>query len=747
MAEDKSVVYNVRIEYGDLIKNQEDIGKRIDELKEKQLNLDTSTKANRDAFKDNAQQLKALEQQQKLNTKVLGELTTAEKQNTDTTNFNNNSIAQNRDLLKTLNAEYIRLANPTKEQTARLKSLTDTLKAQESAIGDNRRNVGNYSESFKGLIGQFPALQNGLTGIGNGFKALSAGNPFTLILMALTPLIQSFMKLEPVTNAINGVFEGISSSITTIVVSIKGFVESISSGQGIFSAFTDNFGNLGKNIAEASKEGYNLVQALDDLEDAERANQAISAQTNRDVAILIAQSRDRSKTERERIALLERANVLEEAQLKRDEILAFRREALAAQELARAIRLGKDRDTAEQNLADAQSARFAIQQSAGSQIEKSQGRINTLVEAENTIREKASEKRQKETDRRKAETEKEAERVKKAIEDATKFFNDTTNAEFEFTKNATAIFYEQQQEALKEKYAQDLITEQEFNAQSLALEQEQLIAEGIIYQDYAGTIKGLDDEIARNAIAQQTIVTDNQIEQNKKQKEIADKKAKEDNDRRLNELKGLQAFTESTSQTFFETLTAQGDYLKNFQKALGGVILDILEKQLIAQVTAGSLGTPDSILSGGITGAIRAGILVGLVKTAFSIGRNALAKFADGGLVENIDGFASGGLSGTLITSKMGKPIRRSNGDNLLATVKTGEVILNQRQQNALGGSNTFRKIGVPGFANGGMIPSVPLDTNTALIESLRNMQLVVSVSEITSVQNRLKTIEESTSL
>jgi hypothetical protein len=449
MADEKSVVYNVRIEYGDLIKNQEDIGKRIDELKEKQLNLDTSTKANRDAFKENAQQLKALEQQQKLNTKVLGDLTTAEKQNTDTTNFNNNSIAQNRELLKGLNAEYIRLANPTKEQTARLKSLTDTLKAQESAIGDNRRNVGNYSESFKGLIGQFPALQNGLTGIGNGFRALQAGNPFGLILMAVTPLIQSFLKLEPVTNAINGVFAGISATLTTIVVSIKGFVESISSGAGIFSAFTDNFGNLGSKIAEASAEGYNLVQALDDLEDAERRNQAISAQTNRDVAILLAQSKDRSKSERERIALLEKANELEEKQLKRDEILAFRREALAAQELARAIRLGKDRDTAEQNLADAQSARFAIQQSAGAQIEKSQGRINTLVESENTIREKANEKRQKDSDRRKAETEKEAERVKKSIEDARKFFDDTTKNEFEFTKNATAIFYEQQQQALK----------------------------------------------------------------------------------------------------------------------------------------------------------------------------------------------------------------------------------------------------------------------------------------------------------
>ena len=139
--------------------------------------------------------------------------------------------------------------------------------------------------------------------------------------------------------------------------------------------------------------------------------------------------------------------------------------------------------------------------------------------------------------------------------------------------------------------------------------------------------------------------------------------------------------------------------------------------------------------------------MIALVKAAFGLARKGLAQFADGGLVENVDGFANGGLSGTLITSRMGKPIRRSNGDNLLATVKTGEVILNQRQQSALGGANTFRKIGVPGFANGGMIPSVPLDTNTALIESLRNMQLVVSVSEITSVQNRLRTIEEATSL
>lgn len=68
--------------------------------------------------------------------------------------------------------------------------------------------------------------------------------------------------------------------------------------------------------------------------------------------------------------------------------------------------------------------------------------------------------------------------------------------------------------------------------------------------------------------------------------------------------------------------------------------------------------------------------------------------------------FATGGkvLSGQLIGSSDGSPIRRANGDNLLATVKTGEVILNEAQQAALGGAATFAAIGVPGFALGGAV-------------------------------------------
>lgn len=65
--------------------------------------------------------------------------------------------------------------------------------------------------------------------------------------------------------------------------------------------------------------------------------------------------------------------------------------------------------------------------------------------------------------------------------------------------------------------------------------------------------------------------------------------------------------------------------------------------------------------------------------------------------INDIPPFAEGGLV------RGGLPIRRSNGDNVLATLKTGEVVLNERQQVALGGSTVFRAIGVPGFANGGV--------------------------------------------
>lgn len=80
------------------------------------------------------------------------------------------------------------------------------------------------------------------------------------------------------------------------------------------------------------------------------------------------------------------------------------------------------------------------------------------------------------------------------------------------------------------------------------------------------------------------------------------------------------------------------------------------------------------------------------------------------------------GISGRRVTDRANMPTR-SNGDNVLATVKRGEVVLNERQQAALGGAATFRSIGVPGFATGGMVsPPLPAPSLPRTISDAGNV-------------------------
>jgi hypothetical protein len=108
--------------------------------------------------------------------------------------------------------------------------------------------------------------------------------------------------------------------------------------------------------------------------------------------------------------------------------------------------------------------------------------------------------------------------------------------------------------------------------------------------------------------------------------------------------------------------------------------------------------------------------------------------------INGIQAFANSGI----VKSGFGLPIQRSNGDNVLATVKTGEVILNQRHQAALGGASTFKAIGVPGFANSGVVgfpnstitsESTSLFDLTRLEQSISKMKFYTAVTDINDGQ------------
>lgn len=91
-------------------------------------------------------------------------------------------------------------------------------------------------------------------------------------------------------------------------------------------------------------------------------------------------------------------------------------------------------------------------------------------------------------------------------------------------------------------------------------------------------------------------------------------------------------------------------------------------------------------------------IAASAISTALQIAQIKKQEYADGGIV----------FSGQRIPNSAKNMTATRSGDNVAAYVKTGEVVLNQQQQAALGGASTFAAIGVPGFASGGMIPSNP---------------------------------------
>jgi hypothetical protein len=117
---------------------------------------------------------------------------------------------------------------------------------------------------------------------------------------------------------------------------------------------------------------------------------------------------------------------------------------------------------------------------------------------------------------------------------------------------------------------------------------------------------------------------------------------------------------------------------------------------IIQSIINTALAVTRAFATTGIAGAIAVGI-AGAAQTAI-IAAQPLARGGVVGKGDEIVQFADGGK----VTSRGNiKPL--SNGDNVLATLKTGEVVLNQDQQRRIGYS-TLKAARIPNFALGGVV-------------------------------------------
>lgn len=379
MAEEtgKVLILGIELDLNDLISQSARLKGEIDSIKSKQKELADAGKANSVEFAQNVTDLKALQNQYKENNSTLDN---AKKANDST----KGSITQMRAELAVSTQAWNNLSKEQRDNTAiggkmqaNIKSLSDELKKNESAIGDNRRNVGNYggsilealkgTEMFGGAIGAAEGAMGGAkTAVGllsEGFGSLKLAIMSTgigALVIALVALFTYFTETKKGSDllaqgmaAMKAVFNELLKPVISlgewlvkcftspkeamhdflqfledqIVNRIKGFGQII---EGIINLdmgkITDGFiatqtgildatakaKEFGAELLRAAQVAADIAKQEQILRDAKRETGIEIAKNNELITKDIIASKNKTKSDQDRIEFLKEASRLEE---------------------------------------------------------------------------------------------------------------------------------------------------------------------------------------------------------------------------------------------------------------------------------------------------------------------------------------------------------------------------------------------------------------------------------------------------
>lgn len=754
----------------------------LDALIAKSLELAETKKQLQSALKDEKKQLdeagkafKSGSLSQDEYKKVVSEATKAQveltKQLTDTNKSisdNNSAIKVSTTLLKSqedsVDALRAQLAKNTKELNAmsaatrnntdegkalvtETKEISDKLKEMEKAVGDNRRNVGNYAESIQeamsstqGLSGATAAMATSLSGGVNVLKVFNAtlkANPILAIVSVILVLISTVEKLmkrnsEMAANlkAAFAPFEVIFSRI------LDGITELLGGVSKAFEWVSEKVVNLLSSIGlitEETTKAANAAKALSQQElaiyEAETNNLVTLSAMRRELEAQRTIVGDQLKTAEERNAAAQKAIAISKQMEKAEiDVLQQKYNQIKAQnELSYTSK--EDRRAEMQALADLQ-ARQADYISQRKELENQASGIVKEQIAANAAAFKASEEKKAAAAIKAAQ---DAEKAKRELQEQTikQFEEARTRLELslqekEIGNDSIKLKLENEktyvEESLKlERYRleQGLISQQEFANREQAfqlgvLQLEQQMREeqdrtekerkaldeanlrelkmANIANEYELRQATLDAQYAQEIAAAEKIGADTALIQSKYEK------AKEDNTKaRVNAELTMTAGLAGQMSTLLGEESAIG-------KAFG-----------VVQATINTyIGATKALAQGGILGIAQAAIVIAFgMKQVATIAKQkdpdtkintSVKKYAKGGQIFG-KSHAQGGVT---FRGDNGQVFEAEGGENVYIMKKTASAEINALSAiNEAHGGNSFGTSGLYKFADGGMVASI----------------------------------------
>lgn len=651
---------------------------------------------------------------------------------------------------KELNAMSAATRNNTDEGKALVtetKEISDRLKEMEKAVGDNRRNVGNYAESIQeamsstqGLSGATAAMATSLSGGVNVLKVFNAtlkANPILAVVSVILVLISTVEKL----------MQRNSEMAANLKAAFAPFEVIFSR---ILDGVTELLGGVAKAFEWVSEKVVNLLSSIGLItEETTKAANAAKALTKQELAIYEAETNnlvplsamrreleaqrtivgDQLKTAEERNAAAQKAIAISKQMEKAEiDVLQQKYNQIKAQnELGYTSK--EDRRAEMQALADLQArqadyigqrkelenqasgivkAQIAANEAAykAAEAAKAQAAIKAAQDAETAKRELQ------------AETIKQMETALTALNismQAKELENDTIGTKLENEK----AYVEESLKLEKYRLEQGLISKQEYankeaefnlgiqqlemqrkeEQDALMREREAMDAANLhelkmaeVTNEFDMRQMQLDAQYAQEMAAAEKIGADTALIQAKYEK------AKEDNTRaRVNAELTMTAGLAGQMSTLLGEESAIG-------KAFG-----------VVQATINTyIGATKALAQGGILGIAQAAIVIAFgMKQVASIAKQkdpdtkintSVKKYAKGGQIFG-KSHAQGGVT---FRGDNGQVFEAEGGENVYIMKKTASAEINALSAlNEAHGGNSFGTSGLYKFADGGMAASI----------------------------------------
>lgn len=338
MAQQDEIVLDVKINTQEVAKNLSEAIQKVAELKARQKELRAEIEAGNDANGEYAKELASVTGELEANNRVVKSNTALLQAETLARLDDNASLDDQRQALNaaqkayaSLSGEELKAANAAGGLRDQIAKLSDRVKEQEAAIGDARRNVGNYAMMTAEAAGQMGFLGRGLQSVVNPVKNVTMG----FKAMAATPLLATISILITIFQKLSERFRGNQAAMEKLTPLFGAFAGAGNLVNKVLDKIADGLGWIAQKALQLAKKLGVLKGSL--LEGTEIAKEDLAIQQERQkvdlanaesqnkIAKLRAQAAEKDKYSAEqRLKMIQQANNEEEAISKRQYDLAKR---------------------------------------------------------------------------------------------------------------------------------------------------------------------------------------------------------------------------------------------------------------------------------------------------------------------------------------------------------------------------------------------------------------------------------------